>query len=142
VRLDDLADLWASLGLSCASHSTGGPESPAAYNVHCELMDPAANVDVVTDAAYWTTDGVAVIFVTATARDDGSIDGPVAATRWVLPFAWLAGGESAAWWLQEHLGDPMCLDTCTEHFRGSQFSYGTGTRGTQSLTVVTPVSRH
>jgi hypothetical protein len=136
VRLEDLAELWASLGLSCESYTTGGPESPAAYNVHCERMEPAANLHVVTDAGYWTTDGVAVISVTATAIDDGSIDGPVAATQWILPFVRLAGGESAVQWLQQRLADQTCPDKCNEHFRGSLFSFGTGSLGTQSLHVV------
>jgi hypothetical protein len=138
--LEDLAELWASLGLSCESYTAGGPESPAAYNVHCERTEPAANLHVVTDAAYWTTDGVAVISVTATALDDGSIDGPVAATQWVLPFVRLAGGESAVQWLQQRLADQTCPDKCNEHFRGSLFSFGTGSLGTQSLHVVASVS--
>jgi hypothetical protein len=138
VTLEDLAGLWASLGLTCESHTAGGPESPAAYNVHCERSDPAANLHVVSDAAYWTNDGIATLSITATSIDDGAIDGPTAATHWILPFVRLAGGDRAERWLQQLVAGTTCLDGCKDHFRGSQFSYRTGLRGSQSLHVVAP----
>jgi hypothetical protein len=117
----------------------GGPESPAAYNVHCERTDLVTNIDVVADAAYWTDDGIATMSVGVTASDDGSIDGLAAATEWVLPFARLAGGDAAVRWMQQHLGDAPCLDGRTELVRGGQLSYRSGTRGGQTLHFVAPV---
>jgi hypothetical protein len=133
--LGELADLWASLGLSCESHAIGGPESPASYNVHCEGIDPKLDLEAVAEAAYWTPDGVVLISVIVNPSMGGSIDAAAAANEWVLPFARLAGGDAAVTWVQHHIDDAACRQGCTERVAGRQLSYYTGTRGGQKLDV-------
>jgi hypothetical protein len=139
LKLDDLATLWASLGLPCLSHTSGGPTSPASYNVHCEGADPAADVEVVADAAYWTFDGVATMSIGVHPTSDGSIDAAAAASDWVVPFAHLAAGDAAVAWVRSHIADSACADGCTKVFRGAVLAYYTGTRGGGTLHYVAPV---
>ena len=138
LTLDELAALWASLGLSCSSHVSGGPESAAAYNVHCEGGDPAGNVDVIAEADLWTLDGVATMSVVVNPTE-GTIDALTAASRWVAPFAELAGGEAALAWVQGHVGDTACRLGCTEVVRGDDLSYYSGSHGAQELFFIAPV---
>lgn len=139
LSFDELAGLWASLGLSCRSHASGGPESPAAFNVHCEGGDPTADMEVVAEADYWTLDGVATMHMDVGPISDGSVDPGVAAERWVLPFAELAGGSAAVAWVNDHIGDSSCRLGCTTDVRGSDLSYYSGSRGGQELFFVAPV---
>jgi hypothetical protein len=133
LRLQPLADLWASLGLACESHANGGSESPADYTVHCKRGDIAADVGVGADADYWTPDGIVVVSVNVVPSDSGSIDATVAAIDWVFPFARLAGGEEAVTFVQNHIEDAACDQGCTESVHGSQLSYYSGSRGAQEL---------
>jgi hypothetical protein len=133
VQLQELADLWASLGLSCQSHASGGPESPAGYAVHCDGGDAAGDIAVVAEADYWTPGGVVDISVSVGPSRSGSIDATATASEWVFPFARLAGGDAAVAWVQGHIEDPSCLQGCTEAVRGSQLSYYSGSRGAQEL---------
>ncbi|HEY4227033.1 MAG TPA: hypothetical protein VGM49_01755 [Candidatus Limnocylindrales bacterium] len=142
LRLQDLAEVWASLRLSCDSHATGGPESPADYSVHCERTDSTAGVDVVADADYWTADGIVVMSVSVVPSGGESIDATAAATMWVFPFAKLAGGNAAVTWVQGHIEDPSCYQDCVEIVRGSQLAYASGTRGAQQLDYVAQIPSH
>jgi hypothetical protein len=139
LTFDDLADLWESLGMSCRSHSSGGPESAASYNVHCEAADPATNVEVVAEANYWTFEDVATMHVNVgSITMDGSIDASSAARHWILPFAELIGGKPVVTWVEAHIADPSCLEGCTKVIRDSSLTYTTGTRGGQILRLTAP----
>jgi hypothetical protein len=136
LRLQQLSDLWTSLGLSCESHTSGGPESAADYTVHCERTDVAAEVDVSADADYWTPDGIVSMSVSLVPSGTDSIDARTAASEWVVPFARLAGGDAAVTWVQGHIEDTACHQGCTEDVLGSQLSYSSGSRGAQELFYV------
>jgi hypothetical protein len=137
LRFNDLAALWASLGLSCFSHTSGGPESPANYNVHCEHQDSPSNAWVIAEANYWTVDAVATLSVTVLSiTTDGSIDHEATAVEWVYPFAALAGGDSAVSWVKDHLDDSTCGLGCSMAIGNSDLSYSNGTRGANSLDIV------
>jgi hypothetical protein len=139
LTVDDLAKVWASLGLSCESYANLSPESAAAYTVHCEGGDPAADVSVVAGAAYWTLDGVATFQVDVGSFTlGGSIDSP-AASRWVFPFAELAGGDRVVSWVKDHMADPACGHGCTLVVRDSKLIYDVGSHGYQGLELVAPV---
>jgi hypothetical protein len=139
LRLDNLTGLWASLGLSCFSHPSGGPESAASYNVHCEAADPATNVEVVAGADYWTFQHVRTIDVNVgSITMDGAVDAPSAAREWVLPFAALMGGKPLVAWVEEHIADPTCLDGCKKVIRDSNLTYIIGSRGGQILRLTAP----
>ena len=138
LRFADVARLWASLGLSCFSHVSGGPESPANHNVHCEGRDAATNVSVVADAGYWTFDALATVSVAVgSITMDGSIDHEATASEWIFPFAALAGGDSAVAWVKDHLNDPACGRLgCSKPTGNSDLSYYNGSRGGHQLSLV------
>jgi len=137
LRFNDLAALWASLGLYCFSHTSGGPESPANYNVHCEQQDPVSNAWVIAEANYWTVDAVATLSVTVRSlTTDGAIDHETTAIEWVYPFAALAGGDSAVGWVKDHLDDSACRSGCSMAIGNNDLSYSTGIRGANSLDIV------
>jgi hypothetical protein len=133
IALHDLAHVWDSLGLSCVSHTSGGPESPGNFTVHCEGTDAARTVDVVADADYWTREGILDIGVNVSPSGDGSIDATDAAIEWITPFAALAGGDPVVGWVMSHIEDPSCRLDCTEIVKRSTLSYSSGVRGSQQL---------
>jgi hypothetical protein len=137
VRFEALAALWASLGLSCLSHRSGGPESPATYTVHCERRDAATNVEVVADADYWTMDALATLSVSVgSITMDGSVDHEATASDWVFPFAALAGGDAAVTWVKKQLDNSACRLGCSEAMGNGDLAYYNGSRGGQGLLFV------
>jgi hypothetical protein len=137
LRFAELAGLWASLGLSCFSHVSGGPESAANHNVDCEGGDVATNAEVVVEADYWTLNAVAAMSVSVRSITmDGSVDHEATASEWVFPFAALAGGDSAVAWVKDHLDDDACGLGCSEAIGNSDLSYYNGTRGGHQLYFV------
>ena len=140
LRFADMAALWASLGLACSSHVSGGPESPANHNVHCEGRDIATNVEIVAESDYWTFEAVATMSLTVgSITMSGSIDHDATASAWVVPFAALAGGDAAVAWVNDHLDDPACRLGCSYAIGSSDLSYYNGTRGGHQLYFVVRV---
>lgn len=136
LRIEELAGLWESVGMTCESRSGSFPDSPGGFNVHCEGMDVKANIDFGADAVYWTSDGIQVLSITITSITEDPIDGTSAAADVLIPAAELAGGSAARAWLQERIGDPMCAEECVEVIGGTQLALTVGSRGGYQLHVV------
>jgi hypothetical protein len=136
VDIGALVSVWAALGLACESSTGSFPGTEGGYNVHCERTDTPANVDVVANAVYWTPEGVQTISILFTPIGDDALDAAAAATQWIYPFADLIGGQAATAWIQEHVGDEACGESCTVVIGGSQLSYYSGRLGSQKFSIV------
>jgi hypothetical protein len=135
LRIESVVGLWQSLGLECKSYLGAFPGTPGGYSLECEHRDTAANVDVVAEAAYWTSEGVQAISISATSINGQAIDGNATATSWLVPTLRLAGGDTATTWLQAHMGPTTCRDDCAGIFGGGRISFSVGNLGGQNLHI-------
>jgi len=143
LTFDQVTRVWASLGFSCESYASGGPESAAAWHVHCEDGNPNDAVMATAELSYWTLDGIATMSVSVNPNTfDGSLDAERAAIRWVVPFADLIGGEPIVAWVHDHIGDPNCLNDCVKRIGDGRLVYSGGLRGSQGLEYYAPVPTH
>jgi hypothetical protein len=135
LELASLVDAWQALDLTCVSKPGIVANSGAGFNVHCEGTDPAANADIVADSGYWTPGGIQMVSAAVTTITANQIDGPAVADRWLVPFAQLLGGDPAAAWVRDHVGDEACGQGCTEVVGGIRYSYYYGRLGSQELFI-------
>ena len=136
LRIQDLAGLWTSLGLTCQSWAGGQPGTAGGYALHCERHDASTSVDVVAEAFYWTSDGVHSISASITSANGEAIDGATPARQLFLPSVALVAGDAARSWAQDRVGAAACTGGCTQSFAGSQLTVTTGLGGSQQLDVV------